>query len=121
MDLQWLRDNGGMVPQTPVIREVSWTHAGPDGADVTDTFTVRVKKLSAGEVERLWVVRAKETNRSYAAAVLSETVLLGDEGDTRLSYEDAYRLDPELAEALLEDAVHVVNPLRRRKDSAAKN
>lgn len=120
MELQWLRDNGGLVPQTPVIKEVSWTHADPDGADVTDTFTVRVRRLSAGEVERLWEVRAKDSDRSYTAAVLSSCVLLGDAGDTRLSYEDAFRLDPGLAEALLEDAVQVVNPLRRKR-APAKN
>jgi hypothetical protein len=118
MDLQWLRDNGGIVPQTPVTREVSWTHPGPDGQDVTDTFTVRVKKLSAGAIERLYAESGKRTRTSYSATMIAETIVLGEEGDERLTYEQAFDLDPTLAEVLLRDAVHHVNPVRRRSDEA---
>ena len=121
MDLQWLRDRGGLVPLAPVTCSVSWTHPGEDGLDVTDTFTVRVKKLSAGEIERMWSDGTRKPDRSYSATLIAETILLGDEGDTRLSYEDAFRLDPRLAEALIEDAVYAVNPFNQRKGNAAKN
>lgn len=118
MDLQQLRDLGGFVPSTPVTREVSWTHLGPDGQDVTDTFTVRVKKLSAGVIERLLT---RPQDRSYSATMISETILLGDEGDVRLSYEEAFQLEPTLADVLLLDAVNPVNPVYRRKGASTKN
>lgn len=119
MDLQWLQDSGGIVPQVPVTKEVSWTHLNPEGDEVTDTFSVRVKRLTVGELERLWAEAGKNPGRSHSATMLSETVILGDEGEERLSYEQAFRLDPTLADALLADAVNPVNPLRRGK--SAKN
>jgi hypothetical protein len=121
MDLQQLQNMGGFVPQAPEVREISWTRQGPDGEPVTDTFTVRVKKLSAGIIERMWADAGKQPNRSYTATLISEAILLGDEGTERISYESAFNLDPGLAEVLLEDAVHAVNPLHRRKGTAAKN
>jgi hypothetical protein len=121
MDLQQLQALGGFVPQVPVVREVSWTHPGPDGEDVTDTFTVRVKKLSAGEIERLFDAAREKPDQSYTARMIAETIVLEDEGNTRLTYDQAFGLDPTLAEVLLVDAVHFVNPLRRRKGAAAKN
>ena len=121
MDLQRLNEMGGFVPQVPVAREVSWTRPGPDGEDVTDTFNVRVLKLSAGDVERLWADVGRQMSQSYAATLISKTILLGDDGDTQLSYEDAFRMDPSLAETLLEDAVYPVNPLNRRKGTTPKN
>lgn len=120
MDLQWLQDRGGLIPQSAIeTREVSWTHPGPDGQDVTDTFTVRVKKLTVGEVERLIAESGRKPGLSYSATMISETVLLGDEGDARLTYEQAFQLDPMFADRLLAEAVQKVNPLHRRP--SAKN
>jgi hypothetical protein len=119
MDLQRLQDLGGFVPSTPVTREVSWTHPGPDGQDVTDTFTVRVKKLSVGEIERLFDEAGKKPDQSYTARMIAETIVL--DGDGRFTYDQAFGLDPTLAAVLLTDAVHVVNPLRRHKGGGAKN
>jgi uncharacterized protein YcnI len=119
MDLKQLQDLGGFVPQQPVTKEVTWSRLGPDGEDVTDTFTVHVRKLSSGMIERLWAEAGKKPDQSYSARMIAATVLLGDDGTTELSYDEAFRLDPTLAEALLEDAVHPVNPLNRRK--AVKN
>jgi hypothetical protein len=119
MDLKQLQDLGGFVPQAPVTKEVTWSRLGPDGEDVTDTFTVQVRKLSAGMVERMWAEAGKKPDQAYSARMIAETIRLGDNGATELTYDQAFLLEPTLAEALLEQAVHAVNPLNRRK--AAKN
>lgn len=121
MDLQWLQANGGLVAQAPVVRTVSWTHLGPEGQEVTDTFSVRVRKLSVGDVERLVSESSRKPGRSYTASIIAESILLGEQGNDRFTYEQAFQLDPSLAEVLLEDAVNPVNPLRRRKGGDAKN
>jgi hypothetical protein len=118
MDLKQLQDLGGFVPQAPVIKEVAWSHLNDEGQEVTDTFTVHVKKLSAGMVEKLWADAGKKPDQSYAARMITETIRLGDDGMSELTYEQAYLLDPSLAETLLEQ-VHAVNPLNRKR--AAKN
>jgi hypothetical protein len=40
--------------------------------------------------------------------IISESVLLGDEGSERFTYEDAFNLEPSLAEALI-SAANAVN------------
>jgi hypothetical protein len=119
MDLKQLQDLGGFVPQAPVTKEVTWSRLGPDGEDVTDTFTVQVRKLSAGMVERMWAEAGKKPDQAYSARMIAETIRLGDNGATELTYDQAFLLEPTLAEALLEQAVHSVNPLNRKR--AAKN
>ena len=54
MDLRQLEEKGGFVPSAPIVKEVSWTHTPLDATEeVTDTFTVHVKKLSFGAIEQL--------------------------------------------------------------------
>ena len=52
MDLETLRKRGGIVPSAPVKKEVSWTHLDQKGKEVTDTFTVYVRKHSFGQIDR---------------------------------------------------------------------
>lgn len=101
MDLQQLRDIGGLVSQTPVTKEITWTPPEKDGVKQEEViFTVRVKKLSFGMVERLWSAVETE-DRSNMAAIISASILLGDEGEERFSYEDAFQLEPGLARSLM--------------------
>jgi hypothetical protein len=118
MDLKQLQDMGGFVPQAPVVKEVAWSRLNDEGQDVTDTFTVHVRKLSAGMVEKLWAEAGKTPDQAYSARMISETVRLGEDGMSALTYDQAFQLEPTLAEALLEQ-VHAVNPLNRKR--AAKN
>ena len=108
MDLQQLRERGGIVPSAPVKREVSWTHPDADGQEVTDTFTVHVVKLRFGAIERLLGPDPKDPESSQRALLISESIRLGEDGADRLSYADAFQLEPRLARALL-DAINVVN------------
>lgn len=114
MDLSQLQELGGFVSSTPVKHEVTWSP--PEGESVT--FTVHIKRLSAGVVERLWSDPRKD--RSSSAILIAEAVFLGDDGAQSVPYEMAFNMAPSLANALLE-AIETVNPTRKRKAGIAKN
>lgn len=111
MKLNDLKAMGGFVPAEPVKREVSWTRE-VDGKPETVEFTVFVRRQSFGSVERL--LHVENDDRSRSARFLSESILLGDDGKEKLSYEDAYRLEPGLAAVLME-AVADVNGTGRKQ------
>jgi hypothetical protein len=99
MDLRELKAKGGFVSAEPVPVEVTWKH----GKDA-DTFTVHVVKQSFGAVESLF----KTTDdRSRSASFIAAAIRLGD-GKERMSYDDAYALDPSLATVMVE-AINKVN------------
>jgi hypothetical protein len=112
MKLQDLKDKGGFVPSAPVPVEVTWTRAGPDGAEVSDTFTIHVKRQSFGAIERLLLVDDKDKDRSQSARFIAETVCLGEKGKEAISYADAYALEPSLAGVFLK-AINEVNGTAR--------
>jgi hypothetical protein len=114
MDLSKLQELGGFVPPTPVKRQVTWT---PDEGESV-TFTVHIKKLSAGQIERLY--RDPRRDRSISALMISETLLLGDDGKETMPFEKAFEIVPSLANALLE-VIEDINPISKRKVVAAKN
>ena len=85
MNLQKLRESGGIVPSEPVKKTVKWRN---------DKFNVFVVRQSFGSVEAL--VQGME-GRSRSAALVSSFIRLGDDASEELSYDDAYQLHPELA------------------------
>lgn len=93
MNLQQLRDSGGIVPSEPVKKAVKWRN---------DKFNVFVVRQSFGSVESL--VQDLD-GRSRSAALIASFIRLGDDGSEQLSYEDAYQLHPDLAH----EFVRVVN------------
>jgi hypothetical protein len=99
MDLRELKAKGGFVSAEPVPVEVTWKH----GKD-TDTFTVHVVKQSFGAMEGMFEAA---TDRSRAATFIAACIRLGD-GKERMSYDDAYALDPSLATVMVE-AINKVN------------
>ena len=78
IDLDGLQKIGGFVSAEPVKTEVTWT---PQEGD-TVTFTVFVKRLSGGAMERLWAKTQKD-DRAQGAMVLSEAVTLGEKGEQK--------------------------------------
>lgn len=116
LDLAELEKMGGFVPKEPVKTEVSWTP--PEGD--TLTFTVFVKRLSGGAMERLWANTQKDDDRARSAMLLSEAVLLGEKGEQKLTYDKAWSLEMTLMSELL-DAVDRVNPHKKRTVETAKN
>lgn len=105
MNLKQLREKGGFVPLTPVAKELTWT---PPGSDDSFQFTVHIRKLSFGAVEKLWGGLDKDADKSRIASFLSSTILLGEDGKEALTYQDAYQLEPSLATVFIE-AVNAVN------------
>lgn len=101
MKLADLRAAGGFVSPAPVKRTVTWT---PDGRDPV-TFDVWIKRRSFGAIERLF---ADDDDRSKSAAYIAESIALGEHGKDKLTYEDAYQLEPSLARVLIE-ALNEVN------------
>lgn len=85
MNLEQLKSLGGIVGQEPVTAAVEWKG---------QQFDVRIRKLSYGTVETL----RNTGGDAFNTHLLAACVVLGDDP---LSYEDAFRLDPTLAAALL--------------------
>lgn len=112
MNLKELKERGGFVSSALVKKEIVWKHAAESGEEHTDTFTVFVRRQSFGSVERVFFGQA---DQSKAATLISESLRLGD-GKERLSYEDAFQLDPSLA-ALFIAAINEVNGVGEQKNS----
>lgn len=113
MDLKALTEKGAFVPAELVPVQVTWEKSGGDDAEVYE-FTIHVKRLSYGVVER--ILLQSTADRSSTAAMISEAVRLGEKGDQIIPYEQAFQLEPSLARAFV-DAVKEVNNL---KDGAAE-
>lgn len=115
MNLKELKARGGFISPIPVKRDVEWKHIDPtSGEEVTDKFSVFVKRQSFGAIERLFVAN---DDRSKSATFISECILLGDDAKDRMTYEDAYQLDPGLAAVL----VKAINEVNQTDKGAAKN
>jgi len=112
MNLDQLKQRGGVVPSAPIPHEVTWSHTTPEGEQVDDTFTIHVRRRSYGEVERGLVVDGDDPEKSRGAALISQCVFFGEGGVESISYTDAYQLDPSLA-AVLMKAIKDVNGFGR--------
>lgn len=97
MNLKELREKGALVTNDLVKREVSWTHR-VDDEDVTDTFTVFVRKASFGFIDRLY---NDDDIKSQATELIVECIRLGDDGSEKLTRKDVQALDPFLANELV--------------------
>jgi len=98
MKLSDLKSLGGFVDPVPVKKELTWDRIGPDGKDASDVFTVHIRRLGFGLVERTLKDDPLEPDRSRTARIIAEAVLLGDAPNfERISYEDAFNLEPSLA------------------------
>lgn len=107
MNLKQLKAKGGIVDAQPVKKDISWTHLdSKTGKQVTDTFTVYIRRQSFGVIERLF--SQGESAQSRNASYLAASVSLGAEGDEALSYDDAFGLEPSLGFVIL-NAVNEVN------------
>lgn len=95
MNLKQLKAKGGIVDVLPVKKQVSWTHLdSKTGKEVTDTFTLHIRRQSFGVIERLFADSDNEQSRN--ARYIAASVALGTDGGEALSYEDAYGLEPTL-------------------------
>lgn len=96
-----LKALGGFVPEKPVLQEIEYKLDGE-----SYRASIYVKRLGIGEYEALFM--SVDDKRSRTALTISQAISLGAEGKERISFEDAYRLRPELAGAML-NAFNEVN------------
>lgn len=89
-----LESLGAFVPDAPVKKEVPFYLAGKDV-----TVSIFVKRLGIGHYESLFLNDKDE--RSRTARAISEAVTLGEKGEQRLTFDQAYKLDPQLAREIL--------------------
>jgi hypothetical protein len=100
MNLAEIRNLGAFVSPDPVKVKVEWKE---------HQFDVWVKQFSFGELETLEL----NAEGSRSARIISASILLG-EAKEPIQYEDAFRLDPQLASKLIE-AFNKVNGLDQKK------
>lgn len=113
MKLKDLKRRGAIITGDLVKKSVTWTHADEaTGDEVDDQFDIYVvKRLTFGAFDRIW---GQALDQSKAALLIAECVRLGDEGEERLSYDDAYRLHPGLATVFMEAVKQVHEEHRHR-------
>lgn len=100
--LKELRAIGGFISAVPVKKEIKFNTDGDDEY----TATIHVRRLSAGDYETIFV--AESEGRSRTASIISQCVTLGPAGKEKVSFEDAYRMHPNLAGAMV-NAFNEVN------------
>jgi hypothetical protein len=109
MDLKQLQAKGAYVKSPPVATEVTWRHVDEETKEeMSDVFTVHVRRMSVGWMDRVLSPVGADRGRSRTAMLISEGILFGEDGSEQMSYEDAYRLNFGLADVLL-DAFNRVN------------
>ena len=100
-----LKALGAFVTDAKVQREIKFEIDGQEY-----DATIHVRRLSAGDYETLFLVDKED--RSRTAKVISEAITLGDDGKERIKFEDAYKLHPSLAAAMV-NAFNEVNTAKK--------
>lgn len=93
--LKDLKAMGAFIPDTPIEKEIKFRL--DDGEEVSST--IFVKRLNIGEYESLFLNDKEE--RSRTAKMISEGIRLGDKGQERLTFQQAYTLHPSIAGAMI--------------------
>ena len=106
MDLKALQEAGGFVADELVPETVKWKRKAGKGMREED-FRVFIKPMSAGAIEEL-TSGMKAGAKATRSLLIAESIRLGAEGKEKLTYEQAYSLKPELAQAML-DAIERAN------------
>lgn len=103
--LKQLKAAGGFVSDVPVKKQIKFNIEGQDiDADI------HVRRLSAGDYESIYV--ADTEGRSRTASIISQCITLGDDGKEKIKFEEAYKLHPNLAGAMV-NAFNEVNAAKK--------
>lgn len=105
-----LAASGGLVSDAPVKRTIEYTIG-----DESYTAEIFVKLLSIGAQERLFNASSSLDEYGKGTTMIAELIRLGENGDERLTVEQADTLHPSLAEAFIL-AITDVNRLTPRKN-----
>lgn len=120
MHLKDLKNKGALVTGALVKKELTWTRVDPEsGEELSDTFSVFVvKRMSISAYE---MIMDKTANNDAMAAAISQCIRLGEEGEEKISFGDARKLDPSLA-FLFAGAVNEVHAeLKKAREERAGN
>lgn len=118
MNLEQLKKKGGVIADALVPKKVEWKHVGDDGKEVTEKFTVHVRRHAFGVMEAMF--SGGEAERFKNARYLAASIMLGKDGTEELPFDDAVNLDPGLGLALL-DAVNEANSPPAKKSPRPKS
>lgn len=113
MDLKELTAKGGFVASEPVKKEVEWVKT-VDGQEETIKFDVFVKRHSFGVIEKFF---SGGEDKSKAAAYIAESILMGEKANQRMTYDQAFQLDPTLASCFIK----VINEVNGTGKTEPKN
>lgn len=102
MNLEQLTQEGGFVDAALVKKRITW-HKSKGQPPVQ--FDVHIEPQPFGVVEK---IMSLEDGQSRSAHVIALAVRLGEGGAERMTYDQAYRLAPSLAWALV-GAINEVN------------
>lgn len=109
--LKELQAKGGFVSAVPVVKNIKWKGTDPGTGEKIDyDADIHIRRLSVGDHEALFL--GVDDGKSRTAKLISTAVTLGKEGKEKLSFEQAYQLDPGLAGAMLE-AFNEVNSAKK--------
>lgn len=114
MDLNQLKEKGGIVEAGLVKKEITWTRYNDEDKKVTDKFDVFIRRLGFGLMERVMTADPSDPDRSISASLISEAIRLGENGEEVMTYVDAYQLQPTLA-ACFTKAIKEVNQAKPAK------
>jgi hypothetical protein len=109
MNLKELKEKGGFVDSSLVKKAAVWEH-DVDGEAAKDEVSFFVRRLAFGDIEKMLT---GETDKSRTAELIAESIRLGEKGKERLTYDDAYQLEPTLAKVFA-DAIREVNEMGKR-------
>lgn len=123
MDLKQLKAAGGIVTGDQMTK-VSKTWTNPDGQEFELDFFVR--RQSFYDVESLYLTTQEQTGpkaakrQSSNAQLIAQSIRLGKAGEVELSYEDACRLEPTLAQVFI-TAIHELQLQKKSKRQVKKS
>jgi hypothetical protein len=112
--LKELKAMGAFTSDKPVRKEIKFTLNGEDLSAV-----IHVKHLGIGEYESLFL--GDDESRSRTAKAISHAVTLGEDGKERISFQDAYRLEPVLAGAMLTAFNEVNTPKKSSRPASVSS
>lgn len=118
MDLAQLKKTGGVIADALVPKKIAWKHVDEHGKEVTDKFTVHIRRHAFGVMEAMFA--GGEAERFKNARYLAASVMLGENGAEELPFDDAVNLHPGLGILLL-NAVNEVNNPPAKKSPRPRN
>jgi hypothetical protein len=124
VNLDQLKSAGGIVSDKPVRQEIVWNRTTDEGVEETLTFDVYVVRLAYGDYEQLYMPTtrtvddddAEPERHSLQSELISLCIRLGENADERLTYEQAYRLQPGLAAAMIRAINKVMGKAQKKPD-----